>query len=527
VGLTEATGGLGFPILSTLLFLPMAFVVALRFVRSDAVAYRLALAGALLELVLACLVAVEFVGGTEQVQFAEQLGPLPLLGISYQLGVDGISVLFLPITALLTALVIVYAEYAVGADSRRYLMATLALEAALMGAFVSLDLVLFWLFFVLELVPSYFLITRFGTGPLRHRAAREYVGFMLTGSALMLVGIVLLGLNYDSERGTGLSFDYLDLTGVTVPGDLQTVIFFLLFFGFAVKAPIFPFHTWLPKVLEHGPIVGMSVFLVGIKLGTYGFLRFVIPLVPEAAREWFWLMATLGGVGIVYGALIALVQTNLRRLLAFASLSHMGAVMVGLFAFNFHGLQGGLLQMINLGIAGAGLFFVAGFLHTRFGPPELASMGGLVYSLPVLATVFLVIALGTVGLPGTGGFNGEHLILIGAYEVGWSLALVAGAGTLLTAAYLLWYFQRAFMGPSESAVQGAPGSPDKRSPDLLPRELLIALALGGLIFWIGLDSGPFLRHMDGSLRWIESRVAQGSLIAPTGAWSPSLLGGSA
>ena len=518
---------IGFPILTVLLFLPLAFAVVLRFIRDPRRAYQVALTGAVIELLLACLLAFSFIPEVPTLQFVDRLGPLPLLGISYYLGVDGVNVLFVPVTALLALLVLLYRESGEAKNGREYLMAILALETTMVGIFVSLDLILFWFFFVLELVPSYFLITRFGTGPLRHRAAREYVGFMLTGSALMLVGIVLLGLNYDSERGTGLSFDYLDLTGVTVPGDLQTVIFFLLFFGFAVKAPIFPFHTWLPKVLEHGPIVGMSVFLVGIKLGTYGFLRFVIPLVPEAAREWFWLMATLGGVGIVYGALIALVQTNLRRLLAFASLSHMGAVMVGLFAFNFHGLQGGLLQMINLGIAGAGLFFVAGFLHTRFGPPELASMGGLVYSLPVLATVFLVIALGTVGLPGTGGFNGEHLILIGAYEVGWSLALVAGAGTLLTAAYLLWYFQRAFMGPSESAVQGAPGSPDKRSPDLLPRELLIALALGGLIFWIGLDSGPFLRHMDGSLRWIESRVAQGSLIAPTGAWSPSLLGGSA
>lgn len=509
--LTEAAGGIGFPVLSALIFLPLLFVVVLRFVGDEALARRLALAGAVLELLLACFVAIDFAGGIADVQFAERVGPLPGIGVGYQLGVDGISVLFLPITALLTVLVVVYAEYSIAADARRYLMATLALEATLMGAFLSLDLVLFWIFFVLELIPSYYLITHFGTGPLRHRAAREYVGFMLAGSALMLVGIVLLGINHDRELGTGLSFDYLELLGVEVGTDLQTVVFFLLFFGFAVKAPIFPFHTWLPKVLEHGPIVGMSVFLVGIKLGTYGLLRFVIPMVPEAAREWFWLMAVLGGIGIVYGALIALVQTNLRRLLAFASLSHMGAVTLGLFALNFHGLQGGLLQMINLGVAGAGLFFVAGFLHTRLGSPELGSMGGLVYTLPLLSTVFLIIALATVGLPGTGGFNGEHLILIGAFEVGWIMALAAGAGTVLTAAYLLWYFQRAFMGASPDPVLAdAPA----KSPDLQRRELVIALALGAVIFWIGLDSGPLLNQMDGSLRWIESRVEAVSVVPP-------------
>jgi len=516
--LTETAGSLGFPILSAVLFLPLAFVVALRFVHDHAVAYRLALAGALLELLLTCAVAVAFVGGVEDVQFAERLGPIPGLGVSYQLGVDGISVLFLPITALLAALVIAYAEYTVAADAKHYLMATLGLEAALMGAFVSLDLVLFWFFFVVELVPSYVLITRFGTGPLRRRAAREYVGFMLTGSVLMLGGIVALAINYSREHSGGLSFDYLDLLAVPVPTELQTVVFFLLFFGFAVKAPVFPFHTWLPKVLEHGPIVGMSVFLVGVKLGTYGLLRFVIPLVPEAARDWFWLMAVLGALSIAYGALIALVQTNLRRLLAFASLSHMGGVVIGLFALNFHGMQGGLLQMINLGIAGAGLFFVAGFLHTRLGPPDLSVMGGLTHTLPLLSTMFLVIALATVGLPGTGGFNGEHLILIGAYEVGWTMALAAGTGTLLTAAYLLWYFQRGFMGsnpaPVPRAVPGAGPAAPSVSPgrllDLRRRELLIALVLGGMIFWIGLDSGPFLRQMDGSLQWIESRVDAGS-----------------
>ena len=507
----------GFPILSVLLFLPVAVLIVLKFVRDEDLAYRVALAGSVLELLLACVVALRFVRDVPDMQFIERGGSIPLIGIGYHLGVDGISVLFLPVTALLTVLVILYAEYAAKADTRHYVMATLGLEATLIGAFASLDLILFWLFFVLELVPSYFLITRWGTGPRRERAAREYVAFMLTGSALMLVGIVLLGLNAGRVDGS-YSFDFLKLLSVPVPAELQTLIFFLMFFGLAVKAPIFPFHTWMPKVLEEGPVVGMSVFLVGIKLGTYGFIRFVIPLLPEAAKEWFWLMVVLGVAGMVYGALIALIQSNLRRLLAFSSLSHMGVVVVGLFSLNFSGFQGGLLQMINLGIVGAGLFFVAGFLQTRTGPPDLSVLGGLVHYVPKLTATFLIIALAGIGLPGTSGFNGEHLVILGAFKAHWVIALAAGLGTFLTASYFLWYFQRAFLGrPADAqSMQRL-----QTMPDLKLRELIIATALGGMVFWIGLDTGPFLQTMNGSLRALETRVERGSFVQAYQATEPA------
>ncbi len=504
---------IGFPILSVLLFLPVVFLIALGFIRNEHLAYRVGLAGAVLELILATVLAFRFTPGVADIQFAEQIGSLPLIGVGYHLGVDGISILFIPVTALLTVLVILYAEYSVQADARHYLMATLGLEATMIGAFVSLDLILFWLFFVLELVPAYFLITRWGTGERRREAALSYIYFMLAGSALMLVGMVLLAINFRSAGGPSLSFDLVELLGVPVPVNLQTLIFFLMFFGFAVKAPVFPFHTWMPKVLEEGPVVGMSVFLVGIKLGTYGILRFVIPLLPEAAREWFWLMAVLGAVSIIYGALIALIQTNLRRLLAFASLSHMGVVLLSLFTLNIYGLEGGLLQMINLGIAGAGLFFVAGFINTRVGPPELSTLGGVVQYAPWLTVAFLVIALATIGLPGTNGFNGEHLVLIGAYQAHWVMAIAAGAGIFLTAAYFLWYFQRAFLGPANPRI--AP-----KMLDLRFRELVIAVALGGMIFWIGLDAGPFVQRMRPSLEALEARIEQGSLVANVQAGEP-------
>jgi NADH-quinone oxidoreductase subunit M len=496
----------GFPILSVLLILPIVVLVALQFMRNDGHAYRLALAGSVLDLILAVWIALLFVRDVADMQFIEHVGPIPFLGFSYQLGVDGISVLFLPLTALMTVLVILYAEYAAKADTRHYMMATLGLEATLIGAFVSLDLILFWIFFVLELIPSYFLITRWGTGPGRVRAAREYLGFMLPGSVLMLIGIVLLGVNAGRETGSA-TFDFLELLTVPVPNGWQTVIFFLLFFGFAVKAPIFPFHTWMPKVLEEGPIVGMSVFLVGIKLGTYGLIRFVIPLTPDAAKEWFWVAATLGVAGMVYGALIALIQTNLRRLLAFSSLSHMGVVMLGLFSLNFAGFQGGLLQMINLGIVGAGLFFIAGFLHNRTGPPDLSVLGGLIHYVPTLTATFLVIAIAGVGLPGTNGFNGEHLVMIGAFQVHWVMAAASGLGVFLTGAYVLYYFLRGFLGePATDQVKRTL----ETMPDLRRRELVIAITLGALVFWIGLDTGPILNTMNGSLRALETRIDQGS-----------------
>jgi NADH-quinone oxidoreductase subunit M len=491
----------GFPILSMLIALPLIFCGLLQVVRSDRVAKVLGIGGAGIEAGLTALVALRFDFGTADIQFVERSGGI--LGISWHLGVDGVNLLFIPLTALLTLLVIIYAERATASThtgrARHYAMATLALEAAMIGAFVSLDLIVFWFFFVIELVPSWFLITRWGTGAARRRAAGEYVGFMGVGAALMLAGIVLLGRSHAESTGDGYSFDLLALLAAGIPAEAQTLIFFLLFFGFAVKAPIFPFHTWMPKVLEHGPIVGMSVFLVGVKLATYGLLRFVIPLLPDAASEWFWLMAVLGVTGTVYGALLALGQSNLRRLLAYASLSHMGVVMLGLFSLNLDGFEGGLLQMINLGIVGAGLFFVAGFLSSRVGPPEVGELGGLIHHAPFLTGSFLIIALAGIGLPGTNGFNGEHLVMLGAYQQHWSMAVASGLGVFFTAAYSLSYFMRGFMGASRAAVV-------TRVHDLTWTERGIVLTLAALIFLIGLGTGPFIQAVRPSLTAIEQQV---------------------
>lgn len=490
----------GFPILSLLILLPLGVLLALRFARGERSAYGIALIGAALEVALTGLLLILFEPNVADVQFVEKVGPLPGLGLSYFLGVDGISVLFLPLTAILTLLVVVHAEYGVETGERRYLMAVFGLQAATMGIFVSLDLVLFWVFFLAEVVPSYVLINGWGTGPLRLRAAREYVTFMIAGSAAMLAGIVLLGVNHLGATGS-LSFDLLELLRTPVPIGLQTVAFFLLFVGFAVKAPVFPLHTWMPKVLEHGPVVGVSVFLVGVKVGTYGILRFVIPLLPEASRQWFPLVVVLGALGIFYGGMLALVQTNLRRLLAYGSLSHMGVVLISLFSLNFDGFRGGLLQMVNLGIAGAGLYFMASFLYARVGAPELSSLGGLAGYVPLLAGTFLVIALAAVGMPGTNGFNGEHLVALGALERSPVVGVIVALATLVTGAYLIFYFLRAFMG---SKV--APGA--HKMPDLKAREQVIALVMAAMIFTLGLYTTPFLSAMDGSLRALSEHVGE-------------------
>jgi NADH-quinone oxidoreductase subunit M len=498
---TFAMQQVGFPILSLLLWLPVAALALLAFIRDEHRAYQIALAATGLEFLLSVVLLVDFRTGVADIQFVEHPGAL--LGLDYHLGIDGISALFVPLTAMLSVLAILYTEPAVKANVRGYVMAILGFEAAMIGAFAALDLLLFWLFFVLELIPSYYLIVRYGTGEKRLAAAKNYIGVMLAAAAVMLAGFVLLAMNHANSTDAGPSFNLVDLLTVPVPPALQTAIFFLLCLGFAVKAPIFPFHTWMPRVLEQGPVVGMSVFLVGIKLGTYGFLRFIIPLLPEAAHDWFWLLALMGALGMIYGALIALIQTDLRRLLAFASLSHMGVVMIGLFSLNFSGFQGGLLQMINLGAAGAGLFFVAGFLYTRAGPPEISSLGGLFDSVPKLSLAFLVIGMASIGMPGTNGFNGEHLVIIGAYERHWLMAAAVGLGIFLSAAYFLFYYLRGFLGPVHNPAVTT-------LPDLDRREWVIVVSMGVLIFWIGLATTPFLHIMEGSLQALTERMERGS-----------------
>jgi len=269
---------------------------------------------------------------------------------------------------------------------------------------------------------------------------------------------------------------------------------------------LFPFHTWLPDALVEGPI-GVSVMLAGVKLGTYGFMRFSLPLVPDASKSptIVTVMMVLAVIAIIYGAIIALIQPDLRRLLAFSSISHLGFVVLGLFALNFQGLQGSLLTMINLGFSTAGLFFIAGFLFTRRYSTRLNAFGGLAKKAPLLATFFLIIGLASIGLPGTNGFVGEFLILLGAFKAHWEYAAVAVTGVIFGAAYFLWYYERSMFGPLVEGVQGL--------ADLNGREIVIALSLTIMIFWIGIYPAPFLNMMNGSVQAIVDRLDRGAVVA--------------
>jgi NADH-quinone oxidoreductase subunit M len=500
------------PILTCLLFFPLAGAAVLWFFDDEDMVRTSALTIALVELAMAIYVLMRFVPDSSAMQFVEHVRWVPALGISYHLAVDGISVLFVGLTAFLTVLIVIYSWDTIRHQTKLYMMALLALETTTMGVFISLDLILFFVFWELMLIPSYFLIKLWGGGAERHYAALKYVLYTLLGSVFMLVGIALLDINYHNyatlhHMDQLYSFDLLELLAVPVPLHQQILIFWLMFFGFAFKAPVFPFHTWLPDALMEGPI-GMAVVLAGLKLGTFGFIRFSIPLLPDASQSQtvVSIVMALGLAAIVYGAIMALVQPDFRRLLAYSSISHLGFIVVGLFALNYQGLQGSLLTMINLGFSTAGLFFIAGFLYTRQQTTQLSAFGGMAKHTPLLATFFLLIGLASIGLPGTNGFVGEFLILLGTFKAHWLYGSIAVTGVIFGAAYFLWYYERAMLGPVGKTVRESIG-------DLHFREMVIAVSLSIMILWIGLYPAPFLRMMNGSVQAIVDRLNHGTVAA--------------
>ena len=499
-----------FPILTCILFLPVVGAAVLWLLDDEDKVRISALAIALVELVLCIFVLIRFIPESAAMQFSEHVPWIPALGISYHLAVDGISVLFVGLTAFLSVLIIIYSWDTIRHQVKLYMMALLALETTMLGVFLSIDLILFFVFWELMLIPSYFLIKLWGGGAERHYAALKFVLYTLLGSVFMLVGIALLDINYHQwatlrHMEQTYSFDLLELLSVPIPLSQQILIFWLLFLGFAFKAPVFPFHTWLPVVLLEGPI-GMAVVLGGLKLGTFGFIRFSIPLLPDASKSQtvVSILMALGLAAILYGAIMALVQQDLRRLLAFSSISHLGFVVIGLFSLNFQGLQGSLLTMINLGFSTAGLFFIAGFLYSRQQSTQLGSFGGMAKQTPLIACFFLFLGLAGIGLPGTGGFVGEFLILLGAFKANWIYGAIAVIGVILSAAYFLWYYERSMLGPLGKAVKDS-------ISDLHPREILIASALSVMVLWVGLYPAPFLRIMNGSVQALVDRLERGTV----------------
>lgn len=481
-----AAAQIGFPILTLAILIPVIAAGVVR-VLSDGAALGVALGVSALQLALVVVIWIIHDPAVAAMQLTES-GPLP----GYTLGVDGVSVMFLPATALLSLFAVLYATKSVDQNLSSYLAALLFSQAMLIGAFSATNLLWFWGFFALEIFPAYFMIKSWGIGSERNAVARSYLSYMGLSALAILVGFVVLA----SSIPSGTSFSLATISAAEIDPTVQVLIFLLLCLGFAIKAPLFPLHTWLPRVLEHGPLIGISVFLVGIKLAAYALIRFVIPILPVATADLYWLMAAFGFASLVYGALIALVQTNLRRLMAFASVSHMGVITLGIFSLNVAGIEGAILQALNLGITGAGLFLIASFLAARLGSPDISKMGGIFGRAPYLALGFLVIALAAVGMPGTSGFNGEHMVLLGAFEKHWLMAVCVGIGPILAAAYFLRFYQRGFLND-------APEGDKVAMTDLMGSERLIIGSVVAVVLWIGLFTTPFISTMRGSVEDIS------------------------
>ena len=434
-----AADQIGFPILGILIILPLVMILVLRAISSATQQRTFALSGMVIQLFIALLAFAYFDPSGADIQFAQHMEWMPGLGASFHLGVDGVSVLFLPLTAFVVLIAMFSSGSVTASSTRAFLTHLLLLQTAAIGVYTSLDLVLFFLFWELMLIPSYFLIRMWGVGSARQSVAMKYVLYMLVGSVPLLIAIAALGASY----GT---FNLVELQATNIPIALQTTVFALLFLSFAVKAPLPPFHTWLPSVAMEGP-AGIAVFLVGLKMGTFAMIKVLLPIAPDVAIAWQSQLIWIGVVAMLYGGLIALAQKNMRRMLAYASVSHVGMVVAGIFTLNAAGLQGSVMAMINMGLASSILMLLAGSLYQRLGTTELTGMGGIARPAPLMAVAFFIAGLATIGMPGTSGFQGEFALLSGIFQEGQWVGAFALLGVILGAGYILWFYERAFFGP--------------------------------------------------------------------------------
>jgi len=451
-------------------------------------------------------------GGEAIFQFRWTRDWIPSLGVKYDFGIDGIALLLILLTTFMGLIAIWSSFTAIDHRQKEYYVLLLLLQTGMIGTFCALDFFLFYVFWEVMLVPMYFIIGIWG-GPRKLYAAIKFFLYTLAGSVLMLLSILALYFFNDggipflhiTGLGNGYTFSMLQYhnIGHLIPVSLQMWIFAGFFFGFAIKVPMFPFHTWLPDAHTEAPTAG-SIILAAVllKMGTYGFVRVALPMLPEATKKWLPFIVGLSIVGIIYGALVTLVQKDMKKLIAYSSVSHLGFVMLGMFALNPMGLKGSVIQMINHGISTGALFLLVGIIYERRHSRMIADYGGLAKQMPMYATLFLIAALSSMGLPALNGFIGEFTILTGAANRNIWWAVFAAVGIVLGAAYLLWLYQRVFWGPLDNPA-------NKNIRDLNRRELGLLVALVAVMVWIGIYPKPIFDMIDKPVEYIVLKVDPG------------------
>lgn len=469
----------GLPVLTVLVLLPAIAALAAATLRNRSAARTAAVTGAVAAVVLSLVILLAFRAQDAGMHFVERVPWLPTIGLNYVVGIDGLSVLFLPLTAVVFLAIVLLAPEN-GPNMRWLTVNFLILEAVTLGAYVAADAVLFFIFFELALIPAYFLIDLNGRGPERQLAARRYAIVMLLGSLPILIGFLLAGHSASSPGGA-LSFEISHLVSATISPKAEFIIFCLLLFGFAVKAPALPLHFWMPQSVSAAP-AGFVVYLLGLKLGTYGFLRFVIPISPATAQAYAAWVIGVAVVAVIYAGMIALTRRDLRSLLVFSSISHVGLITAASFSGTADGWMGAILLMVNAGIATAGLAICAGMLERRLGTTTFEALGGVLHRAPRLSAVVFISGLALIGVPGTSGFAGEILALRGVFQSGALFGVAAAAGVVLSASYFLWAYQRAFLGEVRSPAVAS-------LRDLDRRETVVGFGIMALALLAGLFPG--------------------------------------
>ena len=502
---------LQFPILSLIAYLPLLGVFLILAlpkeskggIRWSALAFTLASFAASLWL------PAHFDASTPEMQFVEAFSWIPTIGVTYLFGLDGISLWLVMLTTFLSVIAVICSWESITMRLKEYYIFLLLLETGMLGVFFSLDFFLFYVFWEVMLVPMYFLIGIWGSERRLYSAIKFFL-YTLFGSVIMLLGILAVYYYHGAQTGA-YTFDVLRLMKVSypstplftllgVPFSFQDLVWLSFFMSFAIKVPMFPFHTWLPDAHTDAPTAG-SVILAGVllKMGTYGFIRFNLPMFPEATKHFVPMMMTLSIIAIIYGAMVCMVQPDMKRLIAYSSVSHMGFITLGMFALNAQGIQGSIIQMVNHGLSTGALFLIVGLIYDRRHTRLISELGGLSKQMPVYATLFAIIMLSSMGLPGLNGFIGEFLILVGAFKANYLWAAFAVSGIVLGAAYMLWLYQRTMFGALENPKNAA-------LQDLSPREMTTLVPIVIMCFWIGLYPSPFLRRMEASVNSILARI---------------------